>query len=392
MHCPSTVNGTDNLANGETGRLSYQGERCVRPTYASRPPYDRDRWVTIMRGGKGSYHMARKPNTSVSIADVAKVAGVSTQTVSRVANGSEAVRPATKKRVLAAMDQLGYRPSFAARSLRAGRYHIVGLAMPSNISSAGRRIQFENIAAAAADHQYALTLVQINKNELSLAEASRRMESLPVDGQILGLGMEPYDFETFVPPSSIPTVLISQRTHPLCATVSNNQMGCSVDVVNYLVNKGHREIRFAGGRREAPANIGRYAGWLQAMQDNGLPIQDPLFGDWTADSGYRMGTILARDKSCTAIFVANDTMAVGVIYALREAGIRVPEDVSVIGVDDSMVGVIPRLELSSYRFNDERVGAVAFDLATNPPAEDLEMPHILVPGTLVERSTVAPPQ
>ncbi len=392
MHCPSTVNGTDNLANGETGRRSCPGERRVRPTYTSRPPYDRDNWVTIVRRGKGSYHMARKQNTSVSIADVAKVAGVSAQTVSRVANGSEAVRPATKKRVLAAMDQLGYRPSFAARSLRAGRYHIVGLAMPSNISATGRRIQFENIATAAADHQYALTLVQINENELSLTEASRRMESLPVDGQILGLGMEPYDFESFVPPSSIPTVIISPKPHPLCATVSNDQVGCAIDVVNYLVDKGHQEIRFAGGRREAPANIGRYKGWLQVMHDKGLSPQEPLFGDWTADSGYRMGTILARDKSCTAIFVANDTMAVGVIYALREAGIRVPEDVSVIGVDDSMVGVIPRLELSSYRFNDERVGSVAFDLATNPPAEDLEMPHILVPGTLVERSTVVPPR
>ena len=118
-----------------------------------------------------------------------------------------------------------------------GQADTVGLAMPSNISSAGRRIQFESIATAAADHQYALTLVQINKNELSLAKASRRMESLPVDGQILGLGMEPYDFETFVPPSSIPTVLISQRAHPLCATVSNDQVGCSADIVNYLMNR-----------------------------------------------------------------------------------------------------------------------------------------------------------
>lgn len=335
--------------------------------------------------------MARKSNTSASIADVAKVAGVSAQTVSRVVNGSDAVRPATKERVLAAMDQLGYRPSFAARSLRAGSYHSVGLAMPNNISAAGRRLQFEGIATAAADHHYALTLVQVSESELSLTTASRRMESLPVDGQILGLGMEPHDFASFVPPSSIPTVIISPKPHPRCATVSNDQTGCSIDIVNYLVGKGHREIRFAGGRREAPANLGRVEGWKQAMCAHGLTLHEPLFGDWTADSGYRMGTIFARDQTCTAIYAANDTMAVGIIYALRDAGIRVPEDVSVIGVDDSMVGVIPRLELSSFRFDDERVGSIAFDLATNPPPAE-ELPHILVSGTLVERSTVAAPR
>ena len=80
-------------------------------------------------------------------------------------------------------------------------------------------------------------------------------------------------------------------------------------------------------------------------------------------------------------------MAIGIIYALRDAGLRVPEDISVIGVDDSLVGIIPRLELSSYRFDHERVGAVAFDLVVNPPVQGTP-PHMLVPGALVERSSV----
>jgi DNA-binding LacI/PurR family transcriptional regulator len=335
--------------------------------------------------------MARKPNGNASISDVARLAGVSTQTVSRVANGSNAVRPATRERVLDAMEQLGYRPSFAARSLRAGRYRSVGLAMPCDISATGRRFQLEGIATAAAEHQYALTLVQICDDVPLLAGASRRMAALPVDGQILGLGSDPNDFESFVPPSTIPTVIISTRPHPRCATVSNDQVACSVDIVNYLVGMGHREIRYAGGRREAPANLGRVKGWEQSMRAHGLTLREPLFGDWTADSGYRLGTMLARDEQCTAIYAGNDAMAVGIILALREAGKRVPEDVSVMGVDDSMVGVIPRLELSSYRFDDERVGAVAFDLAVNAPATE-EPPHILVRGVLVERSTVAPPR
>ena len=335
--------------------------------------------------------MAQRSHSAASLSDVAKLAGVSAQTVSRVANGSSNVRPETRERVMQAMEQLGYRPSFAARSLRAGTYRSVGLAMPCDISATGRRYQLEGIATAATEHGYALTLLQLCDDELSLEGASRRMASLPVDGQILGLGTHPNDFDTYVPPTSIPTVIISTRPHPRCATVSNNQHACSIDIVNYLVEQGHREIRFAGGRKEAPANIGRLEGWEQAMRAHGLEMREPVFGDWTADSGYRLGTMLARDKQCTAIYAGNDAMAVGIIYALRDAGLRVPEDVSVIGVDDSMVGVIPRLELSSYRFDDEQVGAIAFDLAINPPNADTPQ-HVLVPGVLVKRSTVVPPR
>lgn len=334
--------------------------------------------------------MARKSNTNASLADVAKLAGVSAQTVSRVANGSDAVRAETKERVLAAMAELGYRPSFAARSLRAGRYRIVGLALRNDLSTTGRRLQLESIVAAATDRQYAVTLLELGTEDMSLVRASRRMESLPVDGLILGLGSHTPDFDSFVPPSSIPTVLVSTRPHPRCATVSNDQAGCSETIVDYLVGKGHREIRFAGGRREAPSNVGRLEGWERAMRAHGLEMREPLFGDWTADSGYRMGTILARDESCTAIYAANDAMALGIIYALRVAGLRVPEDMSVIGVDDSMVGIIPRLELSSFRFDEERVGLTAFNLAIDPPVG--ELPHVMIPGMLVERSTVAAPR
>ena len=332
--------------------------------------------------------MARKNNTGVSLNDVAKAAGVSAQTVSRVANGSDAVRPDTKERVLAAMEELGYRPSFAARSLRTGRYKSVGLAMPCDISATGRRYQLEGLANAATEQGYALTLVQMCDNELLLADASRRMESLPVDGQIIGLGIDPDDFLTYVPPATIPTVIISTRPHPRCATVSSDQIACSVDIVKYLVARGHREIRYVGGRKDAPANKGRLEGWERIMRTLGLPLSEPFFGDWTADSGYRIGSILARDERCTAIYASNDAMALGVIAALRDAGLRVPQDISVIGVDDSLVGVMPRLELSSYRFDVERVGALAFELAINPP-DGADRPHTLVPGVLVERSTVA---
>ena len=335
--------------------------------------------------------MAHGPGTGASLADVAKLAKVSTQTASRVANGSDAVRPDTRERVLAAMAELSYRPSFAARSLRAGSYHSIGLSMSGNMEATGRRFQVEGLTAAATRRRYAITLLQLDDDEANLSEASRRMASLPVDGQILYLGATPPDFATFEPPQALPTVIISTQHHPYCATISNDQTGCSVSIVNHFVQKGHREIRFVGGRRESFANVSRQKGWEQALRMRGLHVVEPMHGDWTADSGYEIGMQLVNDKSCTAIYASNDAIAVGIIYALRDAGLRVPQDISVIGVDDSLVGVIPHLELSSYRFDDEQVGAIAFDLAINPPLGDVP-PHTLVQGAVVKRSTVAPPR
>lgn len=332
--------------------------------------------------------MAYCSGAGASLADVAKLAGVSAQTVSRVANGSDAVRPETRKRVLAAMAELEYRPSFAARSLRAGSYRSVGLAMSGDMAATGRRFQLEGVATAATKHHFAMTLLQLADDEATYTEASRRMSSLPVDGQILYLVSTTDDFATFEPPSTLPTVIISTRHHPRCATVNNDQAGCAVSIVDYFIQKGHREIRYVGGRRDSSSNIRRQKGWEQALRMRGLHVVEPIHGDWTADSGYEIGAKLAHDKECTAIFASNDAMAVGVIYALRDAGLRVPQDVSVIGTDDSMVGVIPHLELTSYRFNGAQVGSIAFELATNPP-EGKEPPHILVPGTIVERATVA---
>lgn len=331
--------------------------------------------------------MAYSPNSGVSLADVAKRAKVSAQTVSRVANGSDAVRPDTKKRVLDAMAELGYRPSFAARTLRAGSYKSIGLALAGDLDATGRRYQIDGIRHAAAQHKHALTLLQLEGEEISLGAASARMECLPVDGQILMLGAKPADFLTYEPPPALPTVIVSTSHHAFCPTVSHDQAGCSTTIVDHFIKHGHREIRYVGGPRDSYANIRRLNGWKQAMRTRGLNVVEPLHGNWTADAGYELGAQLAGDPTCTAIYAANDAIAVGVIYALRDAGLRVPHDVSVVGVDDSLVDVIPHLELSSYRFNDAQAGRIAFKLALDPP-QGKEPPHILVPGTLIERTTV----
>lgn len=330
-------------------------------------------------------HMAAQKHKGASLADVAREAGVSAQTASRVANGSDAVRETTRKRVLAAMQRLDYRPSFAARSLKAGRYKCVGLVMSGDLVAMGRRYQLEGIAAAASEHGYALTLVQLTGDDISYATAARRMLELPVDGFVIGLATIPDDFAQFEPPATLPCTILTPYAQPNCRTVDNDQTQCSEDIVERLYSTGHREIRFVAGRRESVAGIGREKAWKAALERRGLHVVEPLRGDWSADSGYEAGMRLAHDSSCDAVYAANDAMAMGVIQALRDAGRRVPEDVAVAGIDDSFKGNLPNLELTSYTFDHARVSSIAFGEVTGQ-ADKFDQ-HVLVPGRLVVRHT-----
>lgn len=329
--------------------------------------------------------MAVQRHKGASLADVAREAGVSTQTASRVANGSDAVREATRKRVLAAMERLDYRPSFAARSLKAGRYKCVGLVMSGDLVAMGRRYQLEGIATAASERGYALTLVQLTGGDISYTTAAHRMLELPVDGFVIGLGTIPDDFAEFEPPATLPCTILTPYAQPHSRTVDNDQTQCSEDIVERLYSTGHREIRFVAGRRESVAGIGRQKSWKEALVRRGLHVVEPLRGDWTADSGYEAGMRLAHDKSCDAVYAANDAMAIGIIQALRDGGRRVPEDVAVAGIDDSFKGNLPHLELTSYSFDHARVSSIAFDEVTGK-ADQYER-HVLIPGKLEVRHT-----
>ena len=148
------------------------------------------------------------------MADVARAAGVSQQTVSRVANGLPNVNEQTRQRVQAAMQELGFRPSYAGRSLRDGRYHSVGLCI-NDVTKFGNLSMIDGIASAAREHNCAITLVEMSKTEeFSLAEATRRMAALPVDGIIIGMSRMAPDFETFDPLPGIGTVIVTMYAHP----------------------------------------------------------------------------------------------------------------------------------------------------------------------------------
>ena len=181
------------------------------------------------------------------MADVARAAGVSQQTVSRVANGLPNVNEQTRQRVQATMQELGFRPSYAGRSLRDGRYHSVGLCV-NDVTKFGNLSMIDGIASAAREHNCAITLVEMSKTEeFSLAEATRRMAALPVDGIIIGMSRMAPDFETFDPLPGIGTVVVTMYAHPRVTTVDSDHYGCSLLLMDHLFELGHDQIRYIGG-------------------------------------------------------------------------------------------------------------------------------------------------
>ena len=332
---------------------------------------------------------AQMRHRAVSMADVAARAGVSQQTVSRVANGMPNVNEKTRERVRAAMAELGFRPNYAGRSLRGGRYHSVGLCV-NDITKFGNLTMIDGIASAAREHGYAITLIEMSKTEeFSLAEASRRMAEQPVDGMIIGMARMAPDFEEFTPQAGMNTVIVTMYAHPRCTTVDSDHYGCSTLVMDHLFAHGHTQVRFVGGPTFSVDNEFREAGWRDALSAHGIEPVEPLHGDWSAGSGYEIGSKLAHDRGATAIFVANDQMAMGVIAALLDAGVRVPEDVSVAGIDDSLDAFLPHNQLTTVRFDLHERGRIVFQHAVpGPDGSPRPVEAIRIPGHLIERGTV----
>ena len=323
----------------------------------------------------------------ISMADVAREAGVSQQTVSRVANGLSNVNEDTRLRVQAAMAKLGFRPNFAGRSLRSGQYNSVGLCL-YDVREFGNLATLDGILSAAREHGYAITMIENVDDNLSLKDVSHKITELPVDGMIISMSLMASDFDSFKPQPGMGTVLLSMYEHPYCTTVESDQYGCSWTVVEYLKNAGHRNIRFVAGPSYSIDSNFRQKGWEDALSHFGLPVVQPLAGNWLADSGYEIGCKLSADTEMTAIYSANDQMAFGIIAALQDRGIRVPEDISVVGVDDSLEGYVPHCNLTTIRFDLLKRGRTAFEHALLGRKPGYTPETVRIPGRLIVRDTV----
>jgi len=329
----------------------------------------------------------------VSMADVARIAGVSSQTVSRVSNGHPGVVDSTREQVLAAMRELGYRPNSAARALKRGEFRTIGVILFS-LSSTGNSRTLEAIANHAATEGYAITLIPVAvPTQDSVLGAFTRLGELAVDGILVIMEVHLLDAATVTLPPNVQVVVVDSDAGDRYSVVDTDQADGARQAVSHLLELGHHTVWHVTGPEESFASNRRALAWRQTLAAAGRTAPPVLSGDWSAESGYQAGLRLAAEPDCTAVFVANDQMALGVLRALHERGKAVPGDVSVVGFDDipDANSFLPPLTTVHQDFAE--VGRRCVQGVLRQIDRGLhERGTTLVPTRLVVRESTAPPR
>ena len=323
----------------------------------------------------------RRPATGrVSMAMVAAQAGVSGQTVSRVVNDSPRVDPETRSRVEKAMAELGYRPHRAARALRTGRSQTIGLVV-TTLATVGNSRMLQATAEAAAERGYALTLVTASHG---VAAAFESLVEQEVDGAIV-LNEASAQVPTAERPRGLRLVVVDAATDAGFTAVHSDHAGGAAAATAFLLGQGHAVVHHLAGPAASYAAAERERGWRETLAAAGVAAPDPVRGDWSAESGHAAGAALGE---ATAVFCANDQMALGLLRALAEGGRRVPEDVGVIGFDDLPDAANYRPPLTTIRQDftalaHRAVEALVADIEGAAPASGAAV----IPTILVERAS-----
>lgn len=325
------------------------------------------------------------------MADVARLAGVSHQTVSRVINGSSRVAPATRERVQQAMRMLDYRPSSVARALVTGRSKTVGV-VGFNTTLYGPATVLLGIERAAHECDYIVIRANIPElNRDSVILATERLRRQNVEG-MLAVAPHTTAIQAMAQMSwHMPIVAVEAGPDDAVATVAIDQYQGAEAVTRYLLSLGHRNIFHIAGPPDWQEAQIRLRAWRETLLDAGITPPAPLYGDWTSRSGYQHGVEVAKMRDITAVFVANDQMALGVLRALDEAGRRVPEDVSVAGFDG-----IPESEyftppLTTVRQDFLEVGRQGFELVHQQIDQGERIsPRLVIPAELIVRTSTGP--
>ncbi|MFK4789671.1 LacI family DNA-binding transcriptional regulator [Microbacterium sp. ZW T5_56] len=316
---------------------------------------------------------ARRP----AMSDVATLAGVSGQTVSRVINGHDNVSPDTRLRVKRALAELGYRPHRAARALRTGRSEVLGVVV-ATLETVGNSLMLQAVAAAAEREGYSIALVSLGEN-VALADAVDRLAEQGVDAAVIVNEATRYIADVVSAP--IRLVLVDAPADVPYPTVRSDHERAAFELTSHLLARGFPAHHIAGPADSFAAQA-REQGWRRAHETADLVAPDPLRGDWTAESGRRLGAELARASEVRAVFCANDQMALGAMHALHAAGRAIPADVAVAGFDgiSDAVNFWPPLTTVEQDFAGLAAAAMGLAIA------DTDV-HRVIPAHIVQRAS-----
>lgn len=277
---------------------------------------------------------------NLTLEDIAKLAGVSRSTVSRVINNHPNVSADARRRVLEIVNTTGFHPNMAARSLASQRSHIIGLVIPRGVNTFFTDPYFprltQGIAEACNDHDYTLSLFLFHTEEDERKLFPRISRHGLVDGTIIQSTYAEDEFFETLRRSDVPFVAAGRPWNPGDASyVDVDNVNGAYNAVRHLVLLGYRRIGTITGPLITTAGIDRFEGYKKALADSVISIDESIIsaGDFTESSGYYSAQKMIPYNP-DAMFIASDIMALGAIHAIREAGLRVPEDIAIVGYDD----------------------------------------------------------
>jgi DNA-binding LacI/PurR family transcriptional regulator len=339
--------------------------------------------------------MRAEPGSRAPVmSDVARLAGVSHQTVSRVLNGHPSVSPQTRDRVLRAVRQLNYRPNAMARGLAGRRSRVLGVVSFDTIlyGPAATLLGIERAARAAGYGVSIVTLEQLDHR--GVVDAVNALADQSVAGVVIIAPQTAAVAALHSLPGQIPAVAVESEVGGDIPAVAVDQLSGARLAVEHLLGLGHRTVWHIAGPRDWLEGRDRVDGWRTALEGAGRPVPPMIAGDWSARSGYEAGSMLVTRPDVTAIFAANDHTALGVLRAAHEHHIRVPDQLSIVGFDDIPEAAYLPPPLTTVRQDFDEVGrrAIATLLQILDPGQAPPPQRTQVRPTLVARcSTAAPP-
>ncbi|MGO4533354.1 LacI family DNA-binding transcriptional regulator [Leifsonia sp. 2MCAF36] len=324
------------------------------------------------------------------ISDVARRAGVSVPTVSRVLNGAAYVSEEKRKRVIQAIEELEFRPSAAARALVARQPKLIAV-IAGNTSRYGYAETIRGVEERARAAGYTVTITVVESAD---DESVERAVSLLLDQPIAGVVVLKFDPPGVAAlhriPKSIPTVAISGVREPGVPQAVLAEADAAEEVVSYLLELGHKtvhHVRVPPSRKED----GRTTGWRRALVAHGAAVPPPRDASWEPGSGREIGRALAGDPAVTAVFCGNDEIAMGVIRGLADEGKSVPADVSVVGFDDHPLAQLWSPPLTTVDQDFAGLGSRGYDLLQTVIAGGRVRKFSSERPTVVIRESTAPP-
>jgi LacI family transcriptional regulator len=331
-----------------------------------------------------------------TISDVAKRAGVSTMTVSRVINHSGYISQDTMERVEKAIAELGFVPNALARSLRFKQTKTIALVL-TDITNPFFTTVARGVEDATSENGFSVMFCNTDESEAEEAENLNTLLQKQVDGVLLVPAGSSNESVTYLQERSIPVVVLDRRVpNVIVDTVRCDSVPGACEVTQHLIELGHRRIGLLSGPMKISTSEDRVTGYMQAMRASGLEI-DPQwvhYGLFTQNSGFQLAqALLELDPRPTAIVAGNNFIAIGAYAALRQAGLRIPDDISLVTFDDLherllLEPFLTTVDQPAYEMGYEATRLLLDYLGGEPPAEPKE---IILPTRLIIRSSSGKP-